>query len=373
VAYSRVRGWKHLHVLLPQGMFAAKNVVSREVLDMAFHDSSERPTSHRPANSHAYEEGFNQTHSCEKVQAEQRAQADAEFWAKDEALIDELYADLYDVMECPDILSTASAGHYEHDTEIDMVNLGCAALDEPEKAASICQSAAAYSIDYTKEYHISESGACMLLPSSSLKIMETSSANLNCAVASLRSFGIAFKAEGSNPNPQRWAALTADVIRPRLGAEYLKLKRADQLRLALTRNSMNVPATAEDEDTMIKKFVDEISTEGILMPAGAFWLICQLCLIQHGPQKLWSNFSVCLFQIDPASKDTTNVAVCSNNTEEWASFVHPDDNAELSSTVLAIVLHNNHYSSADILPRQNTGKLCCVLIQSGCASYWPLA
>ena len=53
MAYSRVRGWQYLHVLLPEGKFSAKNVVStqlsREVLDMAFHDSSERPASHRPA------------------------------------------------------------------------------------------------------------------------------------------------------------------------------------------------------------------------------------------------------------------------------------------------------------------------------------
>ena len=28
------------------------------------------------------------------------AQADAEFWAQDEALIDELYADNYDVIRC---------------------------------------------------------------------------------------------------------------------------------------------------------------------------------------------------------------------------------------------------------------------------------
>ena len=35
--------------------------------------------------------------------------------------------------------------------------------------------------------------------------------------------------------------------------------------------------------------------------------------------------------------------------------MHPEDNADLSSTTLAIVLHNDHYSSEDILPRQNTG------------------
>ena len=153
--------------------------------------------------------------------------------------------------------------------------------------------------------------------------------------------------------------MTADVIRPRLAAEFGKLKRDDQLRLALS-GSATFPADVQpDDDMMIKKFANDVGSEGVLMPVGGFWLICQVCVIQHGPLRLWSKFSICTFQIDKDSSvdKQQDVAVMSNNRDQWTSLVHPEDNADLSSTTLAIVLHNDHYSSADILPRQNTGSM----------------
>ena len=209
VAYSRVRGWQYLHVLLPEGKFSAKNVVSREVLDMAFHDTSERPASHRPAKPFDSFDPF-QKETCQPQHTHsqnaeaKRAQAEADLEFRSEDILDELSADFYDVLDCDDLATTASAGHYEHDSEIQFVRMGLGARSEQQgvAASSVPDK---FIIDYKRQYPISESGSLSLLPRSYLNIVETPSANLNCAIASLRALGIAFQCQGGSLKPHRWA------------------------------------------------------------------------------------------------------------------------------------------------------------------------
>jgi hypothetical protein len=94
VAYSRVRGWSHLHVLLPEGASSARNVVSREVLDMAFHDSTPRPTSFQPAGAGSHQHW--------------RTELDA--YQEEEAL-----ADNYNVLQDITAVNDGYAGHYFED------------------------------------------------------------------------------------------------------------------------------------------------------------------------------------------------------------------------------------------------------------------
>ena len=104
------------------------------------------------------------------------------------------------------------------------------------------------------------------MPNSKLVIRSTSAANLDCCIASMRSHKIAFSTAGVNHGYRRCTAMTAEEIRPLLAAEYMKLERAQQLRLALSKwphlraqAELAVPAEQTNlEDELISKYAEDI-------------------------------------------------------------------------------------------------------------------
>ena len=101
VAYSRVRGWDHLHILLPDGMHSARNIVSREVLDMSFHDASSRKKSSRPVDPHNDKEGRDY---CPDDSV-------------DECHINDLFADFQDELQREFPAAGSTAGHFMQDDD----------------------------------------------------------------------------------------------------------------------------------------------------------------------------------------------------------------------------------------------------------------
>ena len=88
------------------------------------------------------------------------------------------------------------------------------------------------------------------------------------------------------------------------------------------------------------------------------------------PASYWSPFSVCLFEVDSDSlaPGSVGVAVKSNNIMDWTALVHQGDNPNGSIVTLACVLLNQHYSSAEICPKQIAGGyflLCIAFSLSG--------
>ena len=127
-------------------------------------------------------------------------------------------------------------------------------------------------------------------------------------------------------------------------------------------------ASQEDEciPECITKFAHDLRTDGTFMPTAVFWLISQLCVVGSAISGRnmkaglrWSPFSVCLFEIDSdsLSPDNSAVTVKSNNVVDWTALVHYNDNADLTLVTLACLLLNNHYYSADVLPRQIAGAI----------------
>jgi hypothetical protein len=342
-----------LHILLPKDKFTAKNVVSREVLDMSFRDMSGQPRSARPVGSFDY----------------------SEYHGPGEDVIDDMYADMADEHEPPTVGSADHAHHFEQN-DGDFIGRGSSDdededddeailmnMEVPSCKIGLPYSVQGYNINYAKEYPISDSGDLVLLPNTTLIIEDTSPNNLNCSIASFRSHAIAFQPQGTEHGPLRWSSQTADIIRPRLAEGYLKLARDIRLKLAMEYNPLNPaaptdPATMsiECEEAMMTKFAHDIGTEGVLMPIAAMWLISQMCVVQNGPLKLWRPFSICVFQVDSATINAEKVRVRSSNALEWTAFVHFEDNQQLSAVVLPLVIHNKHYSSAQFHPKQDTGK-----------------
>jgi len=174
----------------------------------------------------------------------------------------------------------------------------------------------------------------------------------------------------------RWASMTAEEIRPRLAAAYMKLPRDLRIKLAKSARPdshsdliSECPRLVEAEmilyeDDIIDKFSDDIGRDGVLLPIAVLWLISQICVVQHGAIRLWQKFSICVFQMEHNTIDFDRIMVKSTNKSEsdWTALVHPQDNKDLSCTVLPVVLHNSHYSHAEITPRQDTGEKVCNLL-----------
>jgi hypothetical protein len=368
VAYSRVRGWSHLHVLLPEGANSAKNVVSREVLDMAFRDDRPRPTSFHPESGGVHQHWLNEADDADR---------DAE-----------ALADNYDVLQ--DVLHVGEqfVGHFgqydgsyiDRDEDVDAQG---AMNDTPVAAADPVPHCMApqvpyviegYRIDYKINYKISSAGHLTLQPASWLKINDTHPSKLNSAIAAMRWHAVAFRADlesfsGRQNYPVKWTGQQADYIRPILAKEYLLLSRIQQLKLACADSTTtDLAADAVLEDAIIAKYAHDIGTEGCFMPTSVFWLISQVCVVgavKPGSTKkraaaYWSPFSVCLFEIDGDSlaPGSVEVKVKSNNIADWTALVYKGDdpNGPGSVVTLACILLNWHYSSAEIWPNQIAGR-----------------
>ena len=377
-----------MHVLLPEGANSALNVVSREVLDMAFRaDTAARPTSFHP------EDGANLQHW-------QKAAADAEHDAQ-------ALADNYDVLQDVPDVGEQYVGHFMEedgnfiDRDADGVmqqqdhesgaNPKCSdgqgvvsddVQDLVDDAAGLIPQCMApqvpyiiegYQIDYKKKYSVASAGHLTLLPDSYLNIHATHPSKFNSAIAAMRFHGVAFRADlasfgGGQTHPVRWSGQQADRIRPILAKEYLLLPRIQQLKLAYADVIIPDPTgegSAALEDACIAKFAHEIGTEGCFMRTSVFWLISQVCVVgavkagssKRRPASYWSPFSVCLFEVDSDSlaPGSVGVAVKSNNIMDWTALVHQGDNPNGSIVTLACVLLNQHYSSAEICPKQIAG------------------
>jgi hypothetical protein len=399
VAYSRVRGWSHLHVLLPKGATSARNVVSREVLDMAFHNSTPRPTSFHPESATSHQHWH--------------TEADADH--DEEAL-----ADNYDVLQDVHEVHDEYAGHFcaddgnhidweaeseEEDNagvevsvpgqtsageEVMEVDAGAAAGAVPAGSVPQCMAQAqpyvieGYMIDHKARFPVASGGHLTLQPGSYLTIQENKNSwylEINSPIAAMRLHNIAFRADLATfgclqEHPVRWTGKSAEYIRPVLAREYLLLTRDQQLRLANHAAAAAVASsstgrgetvlTVEQEDVCIAKFAHDIGTVGTFMPTAVFWLISQICVVSSNLKgknmnwkagARWSPFSVCIFEIDSDSLAPGNieVTVSSNNVLDWTALVHNRDNADLSLVTLAYVLLNGQYYAAEILPKQIAG------------------
>ena len=385
VAYSRVRGWSHLHVLLPEGANSAKNVVSREVLDMAFRDSTPRPTSFHPEGRSSHQ------HWQTEVDAERDAEA---------------LADNYDVLQDVTPVNDGHAGHHHLDddnyidrdaeSEEELMDKaeaepghdvmsgvsdgsGAVAQSVPEcMAQAKPYTIEGYKIDHKAKYYVVSAGHLTLQPKSYLSIHENNNSWVlepNSAISAMRVHNIAFNADLQSFNnahqyPVRWHGKPAEYIRPILAREFLLLSRDQKLRIANHhdggRSSPGSVKTADQEDVCIAKFAHDVGSVGTLLPTAVFWLISQVCLAATALKgnnmrsaAKWSSFSVCLFEVDSdsVSPGSAQVAVKSNNEMDWTALVHCNDNAQSSVVTLACVLLNDQYYAAEICPKQIAGAL----------------
>jgi hypothetical protein len=392
VAYSRVRGWSHLHVLLPEGASSARNIVSREVLDMDFHDSSPAPTSFHPehAGSHQHwrtevdadrdEEALADNYDVlQDVTAENDEYA-GHYYANDDDYID------HDAQQPDSAADNAEAGDSLHGQCDDApVGASAAAVAVPQcMAQTLPYVIEGYNIDFKAKYYVASAGRLTLQPKSYLTIIENKRSwvlELNSLITAMRVHNIAFSADLESYNnqqqhPVRWFGKSAEHIRSVLAREFLLLTREQQLKMVQHAAGGTAPChahTAAHEDGLIARYAHDLGTDGTFMPTAVFWLISQVCVVAYAmkgknmrSRSAWSPFSICLFEIDSESlgPGNTEVKVNSNNLLDWSALVHCTDNANLTVVTLACVLLNGHYYAAEICPKQIAGAMFHTMIFS---------
>jgi hypothetical protein len=236
VAYSRVRGWSHLHVLLPEGASSARNIVSREVLDMDFHDSSPAPTSFHPehAGSHQHwrtevdadrdEEALADNYDVlQDVTAENDEYA-GHYYANDDDYID------HDAQQPDSAADNAEAGDSLHGQCDDApVGASAAAVAVPQcMAQTLPYVIEGYNIDFKAKYYVASAGRLTLQPKSYLTIIENKRSwvlELNSFITAMRVHNIAFSSDMESFNnqqqhPVRWFGKSAEHIRSSLAKEF---------------------------------------------------------------------------------------------------------------------------------------------------------